>query len=317
MRRVCITIAIVFMSLGFDTLVFAQQSGLDLLITGPSTHALGLNEAVSAERLGASDIYTNPANLALENYSSINADYTLWIADIAHAHAAINLKTNTHALAFGFLGSQVTDIPLRGNQAGSAQGTFNVSFLSLSGAYAHKIGPVALGATLQYLREEYYIYHASGYALNVGAAATIFDKRLQLGTSLLNVGKMNKLRNTATTLPMTYRAGINARLFTFTPPRNNNLPITVYLKDDLIVPLHTIRQSTQDKRRQNPYTNIALEFDLARTISLRTGYKTGNTVRHWSAGVGIKLDAITANYAIIPFQTGFGTVHSLGISYRF
>jgi len=317
MRKINIIIAIAFISLGFYTHIYAQGSGLDLLTTGPSTHAFGLNEAVTAELLGASDIYTNPANLALENHSTINADYTLWIADITHAHAAINLKNEAHALAFGFLGSQVKDIPLRGNQAGPAQGTFNVSFLSLSGAYAYRLGPVALGATLQYLREEYYIYNASGYALSLGAATKILDNRLQLGTSLMNLGKMNKLRNTGTTLPTTYRAGINARLFTFVPPKNSNLPITVHLKDDLVVPVYTVSQSTQDKKHRNPYTNIALELNIAQTISLRTGYKTGNTVRHWSAGLGVKLDTITASYAIIPFETGFGTVHSLGISYRF
>ncbi|HKK47288.1 MAG TPA: PorV/PorQ family protein [Balneolaceae bacterium] len=295
----------------------AQQSGLDLLITGPNSHALGLNEAITAEPLGASDLYSNPANLALEDHSAINADYTLWIGDITHAHAAINLKNNSHALAFGFLGSQVSDIPLRGNQAGPAQGTFNVSFLSLSGAYAYKLGPVALGGTMQYLREEYYVYNASGYAFNLGAATKIWNGRLQLGTSLLNLGKMDKLQSRSTRLPTTFRAGINTKLLSFTPPENNNLPIAVYLKDDFVAPVHTFRQTTQDERRKGPFTNIALELNIAQTVSLRTGYKTGNTVRHWSAGMGIELESITANYAIIPFETGYGTVHSLGISYRF
>jgi len=296
---------------------FGQQSGLDLLTTGPSTKALGLNETVTAELLGASDLYTNPANLALENHSSINADYTLWIGDITHAHAAINLRRNKHALAFGFLGSEVNDIPLRGNQAGPARGTFTVSFLSLSGAYAYKLGPIALGTTIQYLREEYYIYNASGYAANFGASTDLWDKRLQLGASLLNLGRMDKLQTESTDLPTIFRAGFNARLFTFNPPENDHLPITLYLKNDLVVPTHSVHQTTQNKDRQNPYTNIALEFRIAQAISLRTGYKTGNTVRHWSAGLGISLDSISANYAIVPFETGYGTVHSLGISYRF
>jgi len=294
-----------------------QQSGLNLLTTGPNTHALGLNESVTAELLGASDLYTNPANLALENHSTINADYTLWIGDVTHAHAAINLKKGARALAFGFLGSQVRDIPLRGNQAGPAQGAFNVSFLSVSGAYAYKLGPVAFGGTIQYLREEYYIYNASGYAINLGTAAKLIDDRLQLGASLLNLGKMNKLQNRSTPLPTLLRTGFNAKLFTFIPPQNNNLPISIYLKDDFVVPLHTIKETTLGEKEKRPFTNIALEFDIAHTLFLRTGYKTGETVRHWSAGLGINLESISANYAIIPFETGFGTVHSLGISYRF
>lgn len=293
-----------------------QQSGLDLLTTGPSSQALGLNEAVTAELLGASNIYTNPANLALENHSSVNADYTLWIGNISHAHAAINLRKEQHALAFGFLGSQVNDVPLR-NQPGPAQGNFNVSFLSLSGAYAYKLGPIALGGTVQYLREEYYIYNASGYAANLGLGVHIWNNRIQLGTSLLNLGRMDKLQNKSTALPTTFRTGINAKLFTLSPPENNHLPISLYLKEDVIIPIHTLQRTTHDEKRQKPFTNIALEADIAQIISLRTGYKTGNTVRHWSAGLGITIDSITANYALIPFETGFGTAHSLGISYRF
>jgi len=36
-----------------------------------------------------------------------------------------------------------------------------------------------------------------------------------------------------------------------------------------------------------------------------------------SFGTGVILNNITANYALIPFETGFGTVHSVGIGYRF
>jgi len=52
-------------------------------------------------------------------------------------------------------------------------------------------------------------------------------------------------------------------------------------------------------------------------ISLRTGYKTRDTVRPWSLGLGLDIETISANYAIVPFETGFGTVHSLGLQYQF
>ncbi len=295
----------------------AQESGLELLTIGPGTQALGLNDAVTAELLGASNLYSNPANLALEPSSSLNADYTLWIGDLTHAHAAINLKNENRGLAFGFIGSQADDIPLRGNQAGPPEGTFAVSFLSLSGGYAYNFGPVALGGTFQYLREEYYTFNASGYAANFGAATQLWNDRLRLGASLLNWGKMNELRNEATTLPTTFRAGFNAEVITFTPPENENLPITLYLKNDWIIPIKTENGTTQGDSSSNPHTNIALEFDIADTILLRTGYKTGDTERPWSAGAGVKAGSITAEYALIPFETGFGTVHSLGLSYRF
>lgn len=295
----------------------AQDAGLNILTVGPGSESLGLNEAVTAELLGASNLYSNPANLAMEQSSTLNADYTLWVGGLTHTHAAVNLKKKKRAVAFGFLGSGADNLQLRKNRAGPAEGTFNISFLSLSGGYAYKLGPIALGAAVQYIREEYYIYNASGYAANFGASTELWNKRIRIGSSLLNLGEMSKLRNTATNLPTTFRAGFDAAIFRFTPPENKDLLITVNLKNDWVYPIHAVKNTTQSPSALDPYTNIALEFDIAETIQLRTGYKSGDTVRHWSAGAGINVESISANYALIPFDTGFGTVHSLGISYRF
>lgn len=295
----------------------AQQTGLELLTIGPNSKALGLNEAITAEIMGASSLYTNPANLAFDYSSSLNGAYTLWIGDLKHTHAAANFRKGSRALAFGFLGSQVGDIPLRGNQPGPPDGSFTVSSFSLSGGYAYRFGPVALGGTLQYLREEYHIYDASGWAANIGASALFWNNRILLGTSLLNMGEMNELNAEATPLPTMFRAGYDAELFTFTPPKNDDLPITVNLKNDLVVPLQTTSGTTQSDPADDIYTNIALEFDVANVIALRTGYKTGDTIRHWSAGAAIAVSAVTFNYALVPFETGYGTVHSIGLQYRF
>ncbi|WP_171032780.1 PorV/PorQ family protein [Fodinibius saliphilus] len=297
-------------------IAYSQQTGLDLLTIGPGTQALGFNEVVTAEQLGASNLYSNPANLALESSSSLNADYTLWIGDLSHTHAAVNFKKGERGIAFGFTGAQDDDIILR-NQAGPAEGSFAINLLSLSAGYAYKVGPIAIGGTFQYLREEYYIYNASGYATNWGIASRFWNKRLQIGVSLLNLGKMDELINEATPLPTTLRGGFNAKLFTFTPPENDDLPVTVNLKNDWTFPLTVSNKTTQTTEERELYTSVALEFNIAETIMLRSGYKTGDTVRPWTAGAGIIVGSVIANYAIIPFETGFGTVHSLGLSYRF
>jgi hypothetical protein len=187
----------------------------------------------------------------------------------------------------------------------------------LSGGYAYRLGPLALGASLQYLREEYYFYNASGYAANFGAAAQVWDNRIRIGAGLLNLGEMSKLRNQPTDLPATFRTGFSADLFTFITPQNEDLPISVALKNDVIFPLQKTPQTTQGNSSPQIYSNIAIEISVAKIIALRTGYKTGDTVRPWSAGLGLDMEWISADYAIIPFETGFGTVHSLGLQYQF
>lgn len=317
MKILRVLVVIILFAICADTTIRAQETGFKLLNIGPSPKALGLNEAVTAELLGASNIYINPANLAFEESSSLNASYTLWIGDLTHTHAGINLRKKSRALAFGFLGSQIDDIPLRGNQPGPANGSFTVSTLSLSGAYAYRLGPLAIGGALEYLREEYYIYNASGYAANFGVSSRFWDDRILIGASLLNLGKMNELRNEATPLPTTFRAGFDAELFTFTAPENENLPITLNLKNDVVLPIQRSSGTTQGDAADNLYTNIAVSFDIADTIVLQTGYKTGETTRHWSAGAEITVKSVSVNYALVPFETGFGTAHSIGLSYRF
>lgn len=309
-------IASLFIALTCSSSAVAQEYGLELLTIGPSTRAFGLNDAVTAELLGASNLYTNPANLALENNTSLNADYTLWIGDIDYTHAGINMRRGSQAVAFGFIGSQGDDFELR-NQPGPAEGTFSVSFLSLSGGYAYQFGPVALGGTVQYIREDYYIYNASGYAASLGAAAQLWNDRIRIGTSLLNMGEMNELRNEATPMPTTFKFGANAELLTFMPPENDDLPITVFLKGDIVKPIKSTNNTTQEEPSLDLYSNIAVEFDVADVIAIRGGYKTGDTERHWSAGAGITVGSIVANYAMVPFSTGYGTAHSVGISYYF
>ncbi len=295
---------------------YGQMSGgLDPLVIGPGTKALALNETVTAELLGASNLYSNPANLALEQRSGFNADYTFWIGNSPHTHAAINTKKESRALAFGFISSQANNIELRSNQAVSSYGSIN--FISLAGAYANKIGPLAFGGTIQYLREEFYVYNAHGYAANVGVSSHFWNEGLLAGASLLNIGTMHVVGGGTTSIPTLFRLGFDAELITFVPPDNQNLPVTIKLKNDWTVPLSNNEETTLDESAVEPYTNIALEFEVAKVISLYAGYKTGQTVRPWSTGISIDVGAVSANYAMTPFETGFKTVHSLGIGYRF
>lgn len=296
---------------------FSQSTGFELLTTGPNSEALGLNEATSATLLGASNIYTNPANLAFETTSGFNADYSLWIGGLTNTHAAVNFRRDNSAIAFGLLASEADDFELR-SRPGPSQGSFSVSYLSLSGAYAFSYQNLSLGAAFQYLREELYIYNASGYALNAGLSSHWFDKKLYVSATLQNLGKMDELNNARTQLPTNLRGGFKANVFDIADDANS-FPISVSLLSDIVVPLNeeNVSESNNTISQEKAYLNIALSVKAANIITVRGGYKTGSTARSLSFGTGILLNNITANYALVPFETGFGTVHSVGIGYRF
>lgn len=295
-----------------------QTSGLDFLNVGPDPRALSLAEAVTALPLGGASLYTNPANLALETSSSLSAAYTLWIADVYNSHMAVNLKRDRQAIAFGLLNSSTDDLEAR-LTPGPSDGSFSVSYLSLAAGYARTFGNIAVGIAGHYLREEFYLDNASGYAFSAGLSGHWFDGHLKAGVSLLNMGEMNKLADQATDLPSNLRAGAAADLVAFTPPGNDHLPIRVTLYGDYLRPLgdEITREQSGISYTGGGFFNLGLALDVAGAVVIRTGYKIGDTERPVGLGVGLNLESLDFDYAMVPFNTGFGTVHAIGLHYRF
>lgn len=301
--------------IGLPLLSAAQQTGFDILTVGPSTHALGMNDAATATLQNASAIYSNPANLAFAPSSSFVADYSLWIAGLKNSHGALNLRKNNRALAFGVLNSRADDFELR-DRPGPSQGTFTASYLSLAAGYAHQAGPFAVGVTGQFLREQFFVDDASGYAINMGISSRLFDQKLTLSSVVRNLGKMNKLGNQSTPLPMEWRTGGFGELYTFSTSERRDFPITISATFEMVYPMNDHR-STEQSMPAETYFLMGLDLQLAETLSLYSGYRTDNTERPVSFGGSVALESISISYALVPFRTGYGNVHSVGISYRF
>lgn len=292
-------------------------SGLDFLNVAPDTRSLSLAEAVTSVPTGASAIYTNPANLGFELSTGVSASYTLWIADVYNSHVAVNLKRGNDTFAFGLLNSTASDFEAR-MRPGPPDGSFSVSYLSAAAAYARTFNNISVGAAGHFIREEYLVNNASGYALNFGISGHWLNRRLRAGATLLNLGEMNELIDEATELPANVRAGISGKIFEFIPSKNEDLPILVILYFDYVKPLEKdIRSNFISHNPNEGFFNLGISFDVAETIILRAGYKTGETERPISFGVGIEMENLNFNYAMIPFNTGFGTVHSIGLQYYF
>ncbi len=294
----------------------AQEYGFDILTIGPGTKALGLNEATTAALLGASDIYSNPANLVLEPSSGFNADYSLWVSSLTNSHLSVHFRKERSSLAFGILTQSADDFELR-DRPGPSQGDFTVSYFSLAGAYAYRIGRFSAGATIQYLREEIYIYNASGYAVNAGISSEWVDRDLRVSAALLNIGKMDELNNEVTTLPSRFKAGLEATLARFNFPGNEELPLGLTIFADYIVPFGGDDSGNSTNTGEESYGNIALSLEIAEALSLYSGYKTGDQERPISFGSELSIEGIDIYYSLTPFRTGFGTAHSIGLRYRF
>ncbi len=294
----------------------STTSGFEILVTPPTAAAQSLNYAVTAVPLGASSSYVNPALLILDHNSSIDVAYTDWVFDANHFFGGANFIKGKRALSVSVF-SSVNDDFIQRDTPGSANGSFAITYLSLSGAFAYDLGIFSVGVTGQFLFEEIYLSQASGYAFNFGIARKFFDERLTLASSLLNTGEMTELNVRATELPQTFRVGMQAELFTFSHPKNPDLPITMSLSGDYIVPLNRSENLGTNFTYRENYIASGLQLLIAETVELSAGYQTGNSVRPVSFGAGVLTEELGFHYAIVPFNTGWGTVHSIGIQYNF
>lgn len=292
-------------------------SGLDFLNIGPSTRLLSISEASTAVRTGPSAIYTNPSLLVLEDQSSLDVSYSLWISNVNNQFAAVNFLRNRSAIAFGVYYSGSDGFEAR-DQPGPPAGNFSIGYLSISGAAAYQIGVLSVGVTAQYLREEVFQFRANGYAFSSGAAVQLFGDRIIAAATLKNLGTMESLDEISTTLPATINAGISADLIEFVTPGENDLPVLISIYTDWSKPIEDNPTSDFiDRDADESFISFALNADIAELFYIQGGYRFGPTERPVSVGLGLNIEPVRVNYALVPFSTGFGTVHSFGLQYYF
>lgn len=299
------------------------NSSLPFLNIGPDAYSLSLSEARTATLTGASDLYNNPANLALEKKSSLDASYTFWIADTRISHASINFRRKNDAFAFGVLTSSVNNIEAR-QQPGPAIGTFSMQDFSVAAAYARRIGPFSLGGNIQYLYEQFYQQKATGYAFSFGSSLNLLRNRLRLGAAFKNIGHMNKLGDTRSELPTNLNFGAHMKVAQFSTPGNSEIPVVIALSADYVKPLHnkainnTVTSNSGLKSLNNGFFTSGVNIDIAQLIELRGGYRfSSETSRKTSWGLGVMSNGIHIDFAYVPFSTGFGNAYSIELRYYF
>lgn len=302
----------------FSSIAMAQErSGMSFLEIGPEAYSLALSEAHTARNLGAASMFVNPAMLRLNTQNQLNLSHSIWIGDTQNSQASALFHREHDSFAVGLRTSVVDDIEAR-TVPGEPTGLFNVRYLAIGGAYARNLGPVALGITAMYLNEQLFEQNASGYGLHVGLALPLLNDRITLGTALTNLGEMDELAELSSQLPSEYRIGFSADLIQFSVAGTEEIPLLVVLSSDLVVPLvETTSTATSTVAQDDFYVTFGLSLEIADLLSLHGGYRTGNTTRSFSLGAGVKTGDLNFYYAFVPFETGFGTTHTIGIGYNF
>ena len=304
-----------------------EGSGLPVLRQAPLASMLSASEAHGAVSNGAASAYSNPAAGAFADDAAVQLGYTFWISGITTQYAGVLLKRENHSFGFGLYNSGTDDLQAR-DRPGPSDGRFSAGTLSLSGLYAYRWRNLAVGGALHVLREEVFQYRASGYSLSAGIAGRFASGRVSSGLSLEHAGRMEALDLSRTDVPTQLRMATAVRLATLSIAGSgdpSDLTLDVGLLADLVQPLGDDARSvlrhglaaapsySSESMHRTPMLHLAGTFELNELLRFTLGTTFGETARPFSTGLGLRLDTLEFHYAMIPFETGYGTAHSLGL----
>jgi len=168
-------------------------------------------------------------------------------------------------------------------------------------------GQLNIGIGLKYIKETLAGYSATTVAADFGALYslpwTLKGDRTQIGISAQNLGKGLKFKGERSPLPATYRIGLS------------------HTRGMMVGPV-TFSVEGAKPRDENMYMGFGMEYELKKTLSLRTGYTSrAKSQDGWRIGMGMKFHAGTAlewgvDYAFAPLGD-FGSTHRVNVGVRF
>jgi len=267
----------------------ATSAGLPFLRLSSGARGAALAEAVVAlpdvEAASA-----NPAGLRADGQRTIAFTHGAWIQSIDHDYlsAVFGGQRSTWAIAAQL--SQADDLERRTGPTAAPLGRFGVYDGAVGLTYAHTWRPnLRLGATARLIRQAIATRTASGAAIDLGGLYSMGD-HLHLGLAVRNLGGMSALVESATQLPRSGRLGLS------------------------YTGLSRLLVSGEIQRARGSASSLHLgaEWTPTRRLTLRAGYQTTDS-RHLAAGLGLKSDRWSVDYAFVPFDSGLGEAHRLSL----
>jgi hypothetical protein len=277
--------------------------GMGFLLLGADAMQLASSETVAALGYGPSTLFSNPALLGFEERSSVALSNTFWLEDAFNRSASASYRGRRWVAAAGMLQSTVGGIEAR-QKPGPSDGTFDVHYVAFTVGLGRALGSVSVGAHASALYERVFDRSAAGYRVGAGLAARYLDDRLRIGTVVSNIGEMQVLAIEATPLPGIWRSGVAVDLLQFSVNQARNVPLTLGLATDVHVPFNDAA-----------YVSATTSLTASDVLVLRGGLRSGETTRRWTLGLELVQPRFRFSYALLPFDLGYGSSHSLGVSF--
>lgn len=294
----------------------AAQSNLQFLVTGINAEAAGLGDAGIGSSQAAFAAFWNPAAVADAGLAAARAGYdgsTRAAAnhEIGIAHHIWVGATRTYGAGGRFragknAGVAVFAIATNTETQNTATETTDATYLVAGATYGRSIGGLLAGVTAKFLAQNVSALNSTGFAVDAGIMANLAGGGLRVGASLLHAGRMSELPTINTDLPTTIRVG--AAVFPFRIVAvDDGFPLL-----DLMFAVEVSEGLAEERRR----VHLGASGVLLETLVARVGYVTNDALRGLTLGLGLSYEALNFDYAVVPFDAGFGGPgHILTLTY--
>ncbi len=281
-----------------------DNTGMAFLKLPVDARSAAMGEVSTALSGDAAVAFRNPAALSVNSTRSFMLMHNAYLADIAQEFAAFQFANGKHSAALALNIMDIPGIEIRGSRPTSeAEGKTDAINFAFGASYAFRYNDVwAVGSTVKYLFEKYYLASASGWAIDLGILRrNAFFKKLDWGLAVQNLGRMNPLKNERTPLPVILRSGLQYHL---------NLDMKGLQSMIAVADVeHIFNEGTLGK--------FGLEVPLLHVIALRAGTILSSEKVRFSAGFGIRYKNYLINYAFSPYPYNLGNSHRFSLSWRF
>lgn len=285
----------------------AQDSGLSFLALGVDAEGLARGDAGVAHADGAFASYWNPAGLA-RGKTEIGVAHHVWIGDIrTYALNGAFAMGERSGVGISVVATGAGDLEAR-QQPGESDGLFEAQFVSAGASFGHQFGPLRAGVGVKFLSERIFTNSANGYGFDIGVQTELLNESVHVGAVMANMGKMQELNVQATELPRLLRVGVEVFPFRAVTALDGE----IFLSTSLLAEVS--RNYVTDRTQWH----FGLSAEVLETVTARIGYLSDDFLRDVSAGVGVEVADLWFDYAVLPFEDGFGgPAHILSLRYGF
>jgi len=288
----------------------AGTTGASFLKIGVGGRPIGMGETYGAVSDDVNAVYWNPAGLSQIKERQVSVMHAMWLETIFYDFLAYAqpLKIGVIGVGASYLSMEEMDkldVDSGGNPVETGE-TFRPYDLAVALSYGMPIGPLMVGASLKYIRQEIDDEKAMAFGVDMGA---LWKRgKLSLGLSIQNIGSQIKFIDESSPLPLNIRLGAAY-----------NLPLPG-LHSQLLLALDVNAPIDDD-----PNAHIGMEYAYKKLkgmeIAGRVGFKSEaisdlDGFSGLSCGLGFIWGPVGVDYAWVPYGE-LGSTHRISLIVKF